>query len=168
MTGEPTENEIEKRYRELFDEAEGGGYHLNPDTDFTKHLVRGLIINMGRYGYQACPCRLARGIRREDLDIVCPCDYRDPDLDEYGSCYCALYVSPAVLAGRQPLRSIPERRPPREKRLQFAQEKPVAPGQTLAYPVWRCRVCGYMCARNEPPLQCPVCKVPKDRFERFI
>jgi rubrerythrin len=34
-------------------------------------------------------------------------------------------------------------------------------------PVWRCRVCGYLCARNEPPDICPICKVTKDRFERF-
>ncbi len=168
MTGEPGGDEIDRRYNELRDEAEAGGYHLNSDIDFTKRLVRGLIVNTQRYGYQACPCRLARGVRIEDLDIICPCDYRDPDLGEYGSCYCALYVSPAVLAGRQPIRMVPERRPPREDRRQFAQEKPVAPGQALPFPVWRCRVCGYMCARNEPPLQCPICKVPRERFERFI
>ena len=38
----------------------------------------------------------------------------------------------------------------------------------LPYPVWRCTVCGYLCARNEPPSVCPVCKVDKDRFERFM
>ncbi|MCX6687268.1 MAG: ferredoxin:glutaredoxin reductase, partial [Methanoregula sp.] len=36
------------------------------------------------------------------------------------------------------------------------------------YPVWRCRVCGYLCAREQPPDICPICKVTKDRFERFI
>jgi rubrerythrin len=34
-------------------------------------------------------------------------------------------------------------------------------------PVWRCRVCGYLCARDEPPGVCPICKAKKDRFERF-
>jgi rubrerythrin len=38
----------------------------------------------------------------------------------------------------------------------------------LSYPVWRCKVCGYICARDEPPDQCPICKVGKERFERFI
>jgi rubrerythrin len=38
----------------------------------------------------------------------------------------------------------------------------------LAYPVWRCRVCGYLCARDGPPGVCPVCKAEKDRFERFL
>ncbi|MHB8781631.1 MAG: rubredoxin-like domain-containing protein [Candidatus Geothermincolia bacterium] len=33
--------------------------------------------------------------------------------------------------------------------------------------MWRCRVCGYVCARELPPLVCPVCKVQKERFELF-
>jgi rubrerythrin len=38
----------------------------------------------------------------------------------------------------------------------------------LAFPVWRCKVCGYLCARPQPPLVCPVCKAGKERFERFM
>ena len=79
--------EINARYEALKKEAEAGGYHLNPDVPFTKQLVRGLVENEQRYGYQSCPCRLASGEKAQDLDIVCPCDYRDPDVDEYGACY---------------------------------------------------------------------------------
>jgi ferredoxin-thioredoxin reductase catalytic chain len=68
-------------------EAEAGGYHLNPDVEFTKQLVAGLLVNEKRYGYWACPCRLASGIKADDLDIICPCDYRDADLLEYDACY---------------------------------------------------------------------------------
>jgi hypothetical protein len=39
---------------------------------------------------------------------------------------------------------------------------------SLKYPVYRCRVCGYVCARDEPPDVCPVCRAKKDRFERFL
>jgi ferredoxin-thioredoxin reductase catalytic chain len=38
----------------------------------------------------------------------------------------------------------------------------------LLLPVWRCRVCGYLCARDEPPELCPICKAKKERFERFM
>ena len=38
----------------------------------------------------------------------------------------------------------------------------------LSQPVWRCKVCGYLCAREHPPEVCPICKVPKERFERFM
>jgi ferredoxin-thioredoxin reductase catalytic chain len=170
MSGEePTIQEIEREYQRLNREAEDGGYHLNPDTDFTKNLVRGLIINTRRYGYPACPCRLADGRRNEDLDIICPCDYRDPDLNDHGACYCAFYVSGKVLSGDREVGSIPERRPVRSERLQFAQRLPLREkGAAMSYPLWRCRVCGYLCARETPPLVCPICKVQQDRFERFL
>jgi ferredoxin-thioredoxin reductase catalytic subunit len=88
-----TDEEVDKLYKRLNREAEAGGYHLNPDVEQTKVLVRGILVNEKRYGYWNCPCRLSSGNKQEDLDIICPCDYRDPDLNDYGTCYCALYVS---------------------------------------------------------------------------
>jgi ferredoxin-thioredoxin reductase catalytic subunit len=159
-------DEIDKLYQKLNREAEASGYHLNPDVDFTKDLARGILINQKRYGYWACPCRLASGIKAEDLDIICPCDYRDPDLTDYGACYCALYVSDVVLKGEKAVGSIPERRPSVEERLKEKQ-KPKAVSE-LPLPVWRCKVCGYLCARESPPEVCPICKAKKDRFEKFL
>jgi ferredoxin-thioredoxin reductase catalytic subunit len=164
---ESSQSEIDKLYERLKKEAEAGGYHLNPDVEFTKALVRGLLVNEQRYGYWACPCRLAAGRKADDLDIICPCDYRDPDLNQFGTCYCALYVSDEVLKGEKKLQSIPERRLPAEERKK-AQKTVTATISSLLLPVWRCKVCGYLCAREEPPGICPVCKAKKDRFERFI
>lgn len=150
-------------------EAEGAGYHLNPDREFTRDLVRSLLVNEKRYGYWACPCRLASGDKAEDLDIICPCDYRDADLNEFGACYCALYVSQEVLDGKKQVASIPERRPSaNERRAAKADAAAHAIVGKLAQPVWRCKVCGYLCGRQEPPGVCPICKAKKDRFERFI
>lgn len=165
----PSDEEIEARWKKLDREAEEGGYHLNDDREFTKSLVRGLLVNEKRFGYPSCPCRVSMGNREEDRDIICPCDYRDPDLDQYHACYCALYVSDAVLKHQLTVSCIPERRPPRSQRKAgaFPQQGPVT-GQQLPFPVWRCRVCGYLCAREAPPLTCPVCKATKDRFERFM
>jgi ferredoxin-thioredoxin reductase catalytic subunit/rubredoxin len=160
--------EVEKLYTRLHREAEASGYHLNPDVAFTKELVKGLLINEKRYGYWACPCRLASGNKEEDLDIICPCDYRDPDLTDYDACYCALYVSGAVLKGEKKINSIPERRPSQEERKNSKSGSGDQKIFSLPLPVWRCRVCGYLCAREEPPEVCPVCKVKKERFERFI
>jgi len=157
--------EIQRLYEKLNKEAEDGGYHLNPDVEFTKQLVESLIINQQRYGYPACPCRLASGKKEEDLDIICPCDYRDADILEYGACYCGLYVSEKVLKGERKLQSIPERRPPKEKRSESVTQK-IQTG--LPYPVYRCKVCGYLCARESPPEVCPICKAKKERFERFM
>lgn len=163
-----SDQEVEARYRKLDREAEEGGYHLNPDADFTRKLVRGMLVNEGRFGYPSCPCRLSTGTREEDRDIICPCDYRDPDLNEFGACYCALYVSGDVLAGKVPVTSIPERRPPRSERKKAGKQAAKVTLPALSYPVWRCRVCGYLCARETPPLTCPVCKVSQDRFEQFL
>lgn len=80
-------NEVDRLYERLKMESEAAGYNLNPDTDFTKELVKGLLVNEKRYGYQACPCRLASGKKEEDLDIICPCDYRDADLTDFDTCY---------------------------------------------------------------------------------
>jgi rubrerythrin len=38
----------------------------------------------------------------------------------------------------------------------------------LSKPIWRCKVCGYLCGRDEPPGVCPICKAKKDRFEKFL
>ncbi len=158
------EEEVVALHQKLRKEAEQSGYHLNPDTEFTADLVRSLLINEKRYGYQACPCRLASGNKGEDLDIICPCDYRDADLNEYSTCYCGLYVSESIAKGEESAGKIPERRPPPEER---AQPK-ATPVSSLSLPVWRCRVCGYLCAREEPPLECPICKAKKERFEQFM
>ena len=92
MTADVSEDMIVKTMERLDKEAEEGGYHLNPDRELVKSLIKGLLTNEERYGYMACPCRLASGNKNEDLDLICPCDYRDQDLVEYGACYCALYV----------------------------------------------------------------------------
>ncbi len=161
--------EVDRLYKKLFDEAEKAGYHLGPDVDFTKDLVRSLIINENRYGYRACPCRLASGNRQDDLDIICPCDYRDSDIEEFDACYCGLYVSARILKGEKELRPIPERRPAEEGRaVRKSETGGKGPDSELSLPVWRCKVCGYLCAREEPPGVCPICKADKDRFERFM
>lgn len=181
---EPSPEEIDRLYSRLEKEARQGGYNLNPDGEFARGLVKGLLVNERRYGYQACPCRLAADDKIADLDIICPCYYRDADVTEFGACYCALYVSKAVLKGEQKLGSILERRPPKEER-QKLQPQPepqsksllsasvaeprAGPGTLkLSVPVWRCLVCGYLCGRDGPPEICPICKAGKERFERFI
>lgn len=86
MKGEYS-REVLDLYKRLDEDAEFGGYHLNPDREFTLVLAEGLNTNLERYGYMLCPCRIGEGEREKDLDIICPCDYRDADLEEYGQCY---------------------------------------------------------------------------------
>lgn len=183
MREKPAPEKVEQLYEKLQEDAAAAGYNLNPDEAFTRDLVEALLINARRYGYQACPCRLASGSRDKDLDIICPCDYRDPDLAEFGTCYCALYVSDEIARGEREASPIPERRPAERKmppeggrgREGEGEESPDGAtgrlsdsAKDLPYPVWRCPVCGYLCAREHPPEKCPICKADKDRFQRFL
>lgn len=88
------------------------GFYFNVDMERTMGLMEALITNKERYGYMCCPCRLASGDKQKDADIICPCVYRAPDVAEYGSCYCNLYVTQAWNQGDLPQEYVPERRPP--------------------------------------------------------
>ena len=104
--------DIEKLYEMLRKVQEPKGYYFNNDKERTFELLEGLLENKERYGYMVCPCRLASGDREWDKDIICPCVYREPDVEEYGSCYCNLYVSREWNQGKISHAYVPERRPP--------------------------------------------------------
>jgi ferredoxin-thioredoxin reductase catalytic subunit len=102
----------EQLYEQLRKVQEPKGYYFNKDKDLVMDLLNSLLVNKERYGYMACPCRLAAGDREKDKDITCPCVYREPDVKEYGSCYCGLYVSKEWNEDKIPHVYVPERRPP--------------------------------------------------------
>lgn len=102
----------EKLYGMLKKTQEPKGYFFNKDRTWTLGIIADLLLNKARYGYMACPCRLAAGDREQDRDIICPCIYRVPDVAEHGSCYCNLYVSKEWNEATTPHAYVPERRPP--------------------------------------------------------
>lgn len=104
--------DVQKLYGMLKKIQEAKGYYFNMDRERTFELLEGLLINKGRYGYMGCPCRLLSGDRKRDQDIICPCVYREPDVKEFGSCYCNLYVSKKWNEEEIPHDYVPERRPP--------------------------------------------------------
>jgi ferredoxin-thioredoxin reductase catalytic subunit len=103
---------VEQLYGFLKKAQEPKGYFFNKDTERVFLLLEGLLQNKDRYGYMCCPCRLAVNDRDRDRDIICPCVYRTPDVAEYGSCYCSLYVSKEWNEEAVPHSYVPERRPP--------------------------------------------------------
>ena len=155
-------------------DAKSRGYHLNPDPGFLQNLLEGLRENEERYGYPSCPCRMSSGVFELDRDIICPCDYRDPDVEEYGSCYCCLYVDDEIHEGRKEATPIPERRPTEKQLRAYGSEgeEPTGPkgipsiagvaetGRKLFY----CRQCGYVVFREEPPYVCPICRAKREMF----
>ncbi len=141
-----------KRYKEINEIAEKGGYHLNPDEEMTIPLIDGLVVNTERYGDEICPCRLFKGTLEDNLDIVCPCYYRDDDLAEYGACFCGLYVTQELIDEGGSESQVPERRPPLEKRKKRRNKKKM---QTLVRFLIQYGDAAYadICAQTQSPLQ---------------
>lgn len=90
---------------------EAKGYYFSNDKEKVMELIESLLINKERYGYMSCPCRLSQEDRDRDRDIICPCVYREPDVEEFGSCFCNLYVSKEWNEGKIDKQAVPERRP---------------------------------------------------------
>ncbi len=161
-------------------DAKTYGYYLIPDKDLLQAFLEGLKANEDRYGYPSCPCRLASGNLDYDRDIICPCDYRDPDVAEYGACYCRLYVNKEIYEGKKELPTLPERRP-MEKQIRSFQTAQIKATTEEAVPVsaekeelvqitigkkklWYCKQCGYVVFREDPPYVCPICRAKKEMF----
>ena len=103
---------VEQLYEMLKKTQEAKGFFFNRDKKKVFDLLEGLVTNRERYSYMCCPCRLAAADRDWDRDIICPCIYRPPDVEEFGSCYCGLYVSQAWNEGTIATDVyVPERRP---------------------------------------------------------
>lgn len=172
--------------KKMNENAEENGYFICPDESLLNDLMNGLATNEDRFGYGVCPCRIPSGLKLYDSDIICPCEYRDADVDEFGMCYCGLFVSKDIKDDPSKLKSIPERRPveaqdtameakEKAEKGEGAERPPVLePHEKVqvgtdskGLPIWRCVVCGYLCARVLPPPICPICKAKADRFERF-
>jgi len=99
-------------YEMLKEKQAAKGYYFNKDKARVLELLEALLTNKARYGYMGCPCRLMSGNRDHDKDVICPCVYRTPDVEEFGSCYCNLYVSNDWNQDKIPHPYVPERRPP--------------------------------------------------------
>jgi ferredoxin-thioredoxin reductase catalytic subunit len=102
---------VEEFYEKLRKIREPKGYFFNKDRSMVMDLLESLLINKDRYNYTACPCRLATGDYELDKDIICPCVYSGPDIQEYGSCFCGLYVSKEWNEEQIAHVYVPERRP---------------------------------------------------------
>ena len=171
---------IEETRKRAETDAKTYGYYLTPQPDLLKMFLEGLKTNEDRYGYPSCPCRLATGNFEVDRDIICPCDYRDPDVAEFGACYCRLYVNKAIFKSKN-LPEVPERRPLEKQGRAYGQKNVPAPAQGETKPsssttpqptknpevkkkLWYCKQCGYVVYREDPPYVCPICKAKKEMF----
>jgi ferredoxin-thioredoxin reductase catalytic subunit len=169
---------LEETRRRAEADAKTYGYYLTPQPELLQGFLEGLKTNEDRYGYPLCPCRLASGNYEFDRDIICPCDYRDPDVAQYGSCYCRLYVNKQVYESKN-LPEVPERRPIEKQQRAYGTQAAAKPAQgtqqtstpqatkpqsTVKKKLWYCKQCGYVVFREDPPYVCPICKAKREIF----
>jgi ferredoxin-thioredoxin reductase catalytic subunit len=149
-------------------DAKARGYFLTPDKNLLQDLLRGLMENEERYGYPVCPCRIGTGNFESDRDIICPCDYRDLDVLDFGMCYCSLFVNKSIFDEKKESSPFPERRPFEKLEASLGwniseslETKRVKNG------LFYCRQCGYVVFREEPPFLCPICRAKREFFEEI-
>ena len=66
-------------------------FKLNPDPKAVEKIMQGLENNKKKYGERYCPCRRVTGNKEEDKKIICPCIYREEELEKDGHCFCGLF-----------------------------------------------------------------------------
>ena len=135
----------------------------NADKERVGFLVDGLFLNLNRYGYISCPCRLSSGKYGKDEDLICPCDYMEEDVKQYGSCFCGLYVSKDVFYGKKEFAPVAEHRPAKKTFAVISRGEDKNTGGII----WRCPVCGYRISGEKVTEKCPKCNASAQAFEKI-
>ena len=71
--------------------AEKQNYAINPNKMISTNLKIWLSEMEGIYSKRLCPCFDPSGGKENDKAMICPCVYIDDEIEEYGTCHCALF-----------------------------------------------------------------------------
>jgi ferredoxin-thioredoxin reductase catalytic subunit len=70
----------------------GKEFILNPDANHVQAVIKGLLINEGKYGLRLCPCGVRDGTRQRELELICPCNFKiQENWETRGECRCGLF-----------------------------------------------------------------------------
>lgn len=75
--------------------TEKNDFMLNPDKEHVDTIIEGVHKNEEKFGLKLCPCRLRDGTRENDLELICPCNFKTHDTwkdEKKGYCWCGLFV----------------------------------------------------------------------------
>ena len=73
-------------------------FKLNPDQEHVDMIIEGVLLNEEKHGFKLCPCRIRDGSRQRDLELICPCNFKDqetwknPKEGKNSMCWCGLFV----------------------------------------------------------------------------
>ncbi len=71
--------------------ADKKNYDVNPNIMVNTNLKIWLTEMEGIYNKRLCPCFDPSGEKEKDKTLTCPCTYIDDEIEEYGTCHCALF-----------------------------------------------------------------------------
>ena len=95
MDGEIRKEDIEKQIKiwEEWVSRQSGTFTLNPNRETVERLAQGVLKNEKNNGLKYCPCRMILGERKNDLKLVCPCNFKSQKTwRKKGECWCSLFV----------------------------------------------------------------------------
>lgn len=75
--------------------AENNEFQVNPDKEKVSLLLVGIFDNEKNHGFKYCPCRLITKDFKEDLKLICPCNFLIHETyknQKDGKCWCGLFV----------------------------------------------------------------------------
>jgi len=75
-------------------------YTVNPNWMMSTNLKSNLCEMEATFGKRYCPCFEPSGDKELDKKMMCPCEYVEDEIKEYGTCHCALF-GPADLSKEQ-------------------------------------------------------------------
>ena len=82
---------VKKQHRWIVKYAAQKNYALNPNPMMSKNLEVWLSEMEATFGKRNCPCFEPSGDAALDKKMLCPCEYIDDEIEEYGTCHCALF-----------------------------------------------------------------------------
>ena len=83
--------EVKKQHRWIVKYAAQKRYALNPSWMMATNLEIWLSEMEATFGKRYCPCFEPSGDAKLDRQMLCPCDFIAEEIEEYGTCHCALF-----------------------------------------------------------------------------
>ena len=85
----------QQRWMEKY--CEQNNYVMNPSWMMATNLKSNLCEMEETFGKRYCPCFEPSGDKELDKKMMCPCEFVEDEIKEYGTCHCALF-GPADLS----------------------------------------------------------------------
>ena len=85
--------QVKKQHKWIVKYTAQKNYALNPSWMMSTNLEIWLSEMEATFGKRYCPCFEPSGDAKLDKQMMCPCEFIDDEIKEYGTCHCALFGS---------------------------------------------------------------------------